>query len=122
MDKHNKPGKTGILRIWHALLYSIDGIQCAFKNEAAFRQEVMLFVVLSTVALLLPISTIMKLLLILCNTSIMIIELINSAIERAVDIASPQQSTLAKEAKDMGSSAVFLTIACTTVCMGLRPC
>ncbi|NIP37969.1 MAG: diacylglycerol kinase [Candidatus Dadabacteria bacterium] len=115
MEKRNKPGKTGLIRIWYAFLYSIDGIKSAYKNEAAFRQELLLFAVLTTVALALPISTIMKLFLILCNTSIIVVELLNSAIESVVDKVSPEQSTLAKEAKDMGSSAVFLTITCAVV-------
>ncbi|NIP30744.1 MAG: diacylglycerol kinase [Candidatus Dadabacteria bacterium] len=115
MEKRNKPDQKGLIRIWYAFLYSIDGIKSAYKNEAAFRQELLLFAILTAVAIALPITTIMKLFLILCHTSIIIVELINSALESVVDLVSSEQSTLAKEAKDMGSSAVLLTILCTTV-------
>lgn len=114
MEMANKTGKTGLNRIWHALLYSISGLQVAFKNEAAFRQELFALTIFSIVAVLLPVSTIVKMGLILSIVFVIIIELLNSSIERVVDLASPQQSTLAKEAKDMGSSAVFLAIVCST--------
>ncbi|NIX15716.1 MAG: diacylglycerol kinase [Candidatus Dadabacteria bacterium] len=115
MEKGNKPGKKGIIRIWHALLYSISGLHIAFKNEAAIRQELLALAILSTTAVLLPVSTLVKIGLILSIVSVIIVELLNSAIERVVDLASPQQSTLAKEAKDMGSSAVLLAIVYSTV-------
>ncbi len=114
IEKSNKPGKKGLLRIWHAFLYSLSGLRIAFKNEIAFRQELFAFVILAVIAIILPVSSIMKILLIASIVSVIIVELLNSAIETIVDKVSPEYSTSAKQAKDMGSSAVFLTIACAT--------
>ncbi len=115
IEKSNKPGKKGLLRIWHAFLYSLSGLRTALKNEIAFRQELFAFVILTAVAIILPVSSTMKILLIVSIISVMIVELLNSAIETIVDKISPEYSAAAKNAKDMGSSAVFLAIACATV-------
>ena len=115
IEKSNKPGKKGLLRIWHAFLFSLSGLRIAFKNEIAFRQELFAFVILTVVAIILPVSSTMKILLIVSIISVMIVELLNSAIETIVDKVSPEYSTSAKRAKDMGSSAVFLAIVCATV-------
>ena len=114
MEKSNKPGKKGLLRIWHAFLYSLSGLRIAFKNEIAFRQELFAFVILTVIAIILPVSSTMKILLIVSIVSVMIVELLNSAIETIVDKFSPEYSDSAKQAKDMGSSAVFLTIFCAS--------
>lgn len=110
MQKRNKPGKKGLKRIWNAFLYALAGLKCAFRNEAAFRQEILIFVVFTAIAIFLPVASIIKLLLILSIVSILVVELINSAIESVVDKASPEQSALAKQAKDMSSSAVLITL------------
>jgi diacylglycerol kinase (ATP) len=115
MEKLNKSGRKGLVRIYHALLYSLSGLRIAFKNEIAFRQELFAFIILTVIAIILPVSPMLKILLILSIASVMIVELLNSAIETIVDKVSPEYSTAAKHAKDMGSSAVFLTIACATV-------
>ena len=115
MEKRNKPGKKGFMRIWHALFYSISGLQSAFKNEAAFRQELFALAIFTVISILLPVSTLVKIVLILSIVSVIIIELLNSAIETIVDRVSPEYSTTAKQAKDMGSSAVLLTIACAVI-------
>ncbi len=115
IEKSNKPGKKGLLRIWHAFLYSLSGLRTALKNEIAFRQELFAFVILTVIAIILPVSSTMKILLIVSIISVMIVELLNSAIETIVDKISPEYSDPAKRAKDMGSSAVFLTIVCATV-------
>ena len=115
IEKSNKPGKKGLLRIWHAFLYSLSGLRIAFKNEIAFRQELFAFVILTVIAIILPVSSTMKILLIVSIISVMIVELLNSAIETIVDKISPEYSGSAKRAKDMGSSAVFLAIVCATI-------
>lgn len=115
IEKSNKPGKKGLLRIWHAFLYSLSGLRTALKNEIAFRQELFAFVILTVIAIILPVSSTMKILLIVSIISVMIVELLNSAIETIVDKISLEYSDSAKRAKDMGSSAVFLTIVCATV-------
>ena len=114
MERSNKPDRKGLLRIWHAFLYSLSGLRIAFMNETAFRQEIFAFIILSAVAIILPVTSVMKILLIVSIVSVMIVELLNSAIETIVDKVSPEYSTAAKHAKDMGSAAVFLTIACAT--------
>ncbi len=115
MEKSNKPGKKGLLRIWHAFVYSLSGLRIAFKNEIAFRQELFAFVILTVIAIILPVSSTMKILLIVSIISVMIVELLNSAIETIVDKISPEYSDSAKQAKDMSSSAVFLAIVCATI-------
>jgi len=115
IEKSNKPGKKGLLRIWHAFLYSLSGLRIAFKNEIAFRQELFAFVILTVIAIILPVSSTMKILLIVSIISVMIVELLNSAIETIVNKISPEYSDSAKQAKDMSSSAVFLAIVCATI-------
>ena len=105
-----KPGKTGIARIFHALTYSKQGIIFAYKNEAAFRQEIWLGVILIPLAIYLPIGLLHKAMLIGSLLLIVVVELLNSAIEAVVDRIGPEHNELAGRAKDMGSAAVMLTI------------
>jgi diacylglycerol kinase (ATP) len=107
-----KPKKnSGIVRILYAFTYTFSGLRHAIVNEAAFRQEIMLFVIALIVILFMPVSGIIKLLLILSGIIILIVELLNCAIEAVVDKVSPEYHELAKQAKDMGSAAVFLSFA-----------
>ncbi len=108
-ENKNPAPRKGADRVWHALLYSLSGIRHAFKREAAFKEEVYLLVPLSIAALALPFALLTKALLISVHLFVLIVELLNSTIESAVDKASPEFSTLAKQAKDMGSAAVFLS-------------
>ena len=100
--------KSGIKRIVSAFFYSIDGFRAAWANEHAFRQELLLFVVGAAVALVLKVSALQKLLLIGVLVLVLIVELINSAIEAVVDRVSLEHHPLSKNAKDFGSAAVFL--------------
>ena len=102
--------KSGLKRIFFALLYSFDGFKSAWKNEHAFRQELVLVIIGILVALVLPISAYQKLMLIVVLLLILIVELINSAIEAVVDRVSLERHSLSKNAKDFGSAAVFLTL------------
>lgn len=102
--------KSGLKRIFSAFFYSIDGFKAAWRNEHAFRQELMLAVPGIIVALLLPVSPLRKLALIAVLLLILIIELINSAIEAVVDRISFEHHPLSKNAKDLGSAAVFLSL------------
>lgn len=115
MNKIPKP-KTGIQRIFAAFFYSVDGLKHGIINEAAVRQEVMLACVLIPAAILIPVSAILKLLLIICNIFVIITELLNSGIECVVDKVCPDYDPLAKQAKDMGSAAVLLSIICLVLC------
>jgi diacylglycerol kinase (ATP) len=105
-----KPGKQGLTRIIAAAGYSLNGLKTCFVNEAAFRQEVLLFVMLLPILFLLPVSGVMKIVLLLANTLVLIVELLNSAVEAIVDKASPEFNDLAKRAKDMASAAVLLSL------------
>jgi len=102
--------KTGIARILAAFHYSVCGLLAAFKEEAAFRQELFLYIVFLPLLFLLPVSHFFKALLLFAHTGVLIVELLNSAIEAIVDLASPDYHPLAKQAKDMGSAAVLLSI------------
>lgn len=103
-------GKTGLRRIWNALGYSADGLRAAYKHEAAFRQETWLALLLVPLALWLPVGHIGKALMIGSVLLVMIVELINSAIEAIVDRVSLERHELAKRAKDVGSAAVLLSL------------
>ena len=111
--------KSGVKRIFAAFFYSIDGLKAAWKNEHAFRQEVVLAVPAVIVALLLPVSALEKLMLISVVVMVLIVELVNSAIEAIVDKASPEFHELAGRAKDMGSAAVLLLMCNVMLCWGL---
>ena len=102
--------KTGLRRAWNALFYSIDGMRAAFAHEAAFRQEVMLAALLIPLALWLPANGLGKALMIGSVLLVLIVELLNSAVEAAVDRISLENHQLAKRAKDIGSAAVMLAL------------
>jgi diacylglycerol kinase (ATP) len=103
-------GKTGLRRIWNALRYSLDGLREAYRNEAAFRQEVWLAAVLIPLALVLPAGGVGRALMIASVLLVVIVELINSAIEAAIDRISLEHHNLSKRAKDAGSAAVLIAL------------
>jgi diacylglycerol kinase (ATP) len=103
-------GRVGLSRLWHALGYSLAGFHAAFRYEDAFRQEVLLAVVLIPLAIWLPVSLIGKALMIGSVLLILIVELLNSAVEATVDRISLKRHDLAKRAKDIGSAAVLLSL------------
>ncbi len=113
-----KPQKPPLKRIRYALFYSKDGLVTCFRNEAAFRQELFLFLILLVPLYFLPFDLSVKLLLFMVNSLVLITEVLNSAIEAVVDLVSPEHNTLAKKAKDMGSAAVFLALALAAVLWG----
>lgn len=112
-------GKTGLKRVWNAFFYSMDGLRAAFRHEDAFRQEMLLAALLIPSALLLPVSGIGKALMIAVVLLVLIVELLNSAVEAAVDRISLDNHALAKRAKDIGSAAVFLALVNVPVVWGL---
>jgi diacylglycerol kinase (ATP) len=103
-------GKTGLERIWLAYGYSAEGLKAALKNEDAFRQELILAAVLIPVAWFCHVPGSGKGIMIASVMLVLIVELLNSAVEAAVDRISLENHQLAKRAKDMGSAAVFLAI------------
>ena len=102
--------KGGLSRLFNALRYTWDGLRAAAKHEEAFKQELIVVVPLSIVAWFIPVSLPERALLFSTLQLILIVELINSAIEANTDHISLERHPLAKRAKDMGSAAVFLTI------------
>jgi len=103
-------GKTGLRRLWNAFHYSLAGFRAAYKNEDAFRQETLLAAVLIPVALFLPAAAIGKAMMIASVILVLIVELLNSAVEATVDRISLEDHLLAKRAKDIGSAAVLLSL------------
>lgn len=103
-------GKQGLTRLINALGYSRDGLAAAWKNEAAFREEVLLAIVTIPLAIVLGKTGIERALLIGAILLILIVEILNSGLEAVVDKASPEKHELAKRAKDMGSAAVLLSL------------
>lgn len=112
-------GKTGARRVFNAFFYSMDGLRAAFRHEDAFRQEVFLAVLLIPGALFTPANGSGKALMIAAVLLVLIVELLNSAIEAAVDRISLENHVLAKRAKDIGSAAVFLALVNVPVVWGL---
>jgi len=111
--------KTGLAHLWYALGYSLAGFRAAYKHEDAFRQEVWFALVLIPLAIWLPVTTIDKVLMIGSVLLVIIIELINSAIEATVDRISLEVHDLAKRAKDIGSAAVLVSLINAVVVWGL---
>lgn len=103
-------GKTGLRRIWNALFYSFEGLKAAYRHEDAFRQEVWLALVLIPLALFLPASSTGRALMIASVLVVLIVELLNSAVEATVDRVSLENHRLAKRAKDIGSAAVLFSL------------
>jgi len=103
-------GKTGLRRVWNALLYSLDGLSAAFRHEDAFRQEVLLALVLVPLALCAPASGTGKALMVGAVLLVLVVELLNSGIEAVTDRISLEDHVLAKRAKDMGSAAVMISL------------
>jgi diacylglycerol kinase (ATP) len=103
-------GKTGFKRLVNAFSYSIAGTLAAFKHEDAFRQEVVLAIVLIPIALYFGETAIDQALMISSLLFIIIVELLNSSIEATVDRISVKHHKLAKRAKDIGSAAVFFSL------------
>jgi diacylglycerol kinase (ATP) len=103
-------GKTGIKRLTNAFSYSCAGLREAFRHEDAFRQEVVLAIVLIPLAFWLESQLLGRVLMISCVFLVLVVELLNSAIEATVDRISLDDHRLAKRAKDIGSSAVLICI------------
>ena len=108
-------GKTGIKRLANAFKYSVAGTLAAFKHEDAFRQEVILSIVLIPLAIYLGDTTTEQALMITSVLLIIIVELLNSSVEATVDRISIKRHKLAKRAKDIGSAAVFFSLVNASV-------
>jgi diacylglycerol kinase (ATP) len=111
--------KSGLERIWRAFFYSLEGFAAALKHEHAFRQELILFVVLLPAALWLPLAVVERVLLIGSLLLVLVVELLNSAVEAVVDRVSLENNDLSKRAKDLGSAAVFLSFVIVIITWSL---
>jgi len=108
-------GQTGLKRILNAAGYSLDGLRAAYLGEAAFRQLVLLNVLLIPLAWVFDVSRGERALLIVVCLLALIVELLNSAIEAAIDRISLERHPLSKNAKDMGSAAQFMALSLIAV-------
>jgi diacylglycerol kinase (ATP) len=119
-----RKGKRGLRRIFNAFNYSLEGLGSALKHEYAFRQEVILVAILLPLSLVFKISLVEHLILAASLILVLILELINSAIEAVVDDHSLRDRPLAKRAKDIGSAAVLLgllnALACWTAILAVN--
>ncbi len=109
-------GRSGIDRLLHATRHSLHGLQSAYREESAFRQEFWLAVLAIPCALWLGRSAFERMLLIAAALLVLVVELLNSGIEATVDRISFDEHPLAKRAKDYGSAAVMLALL---MCGGL---
>ena len=105
-----KPGATGITRIINATGYSMKGLNSAWINEAAFRQELLLILLLMPLAFWIGDSLNEILLLVCISWLVVIIEVLNSAVEAVVDRIGSEHHELSGRAKDLGSAAVFIAL------------
>ena len=111
-------GKTGLQRVWNALHYSLAGLHAAYTCEDAFRQEVLLALLLIPASFFLPVTGVGRALMIASVLLVLIVELINSAVEAVVDRVSLDRHHLSKRAKDVGSAAVLLALVNVAVVWG----
>jgi len=115
INQNPHKGNRGAARAWHAAKNSWCGIVYAFKEESAFRQELTLLACLTPVALYLPISPLEKCALIVSLIMVLVVELLNSSVEAAIDRISFDHHDLSKRAKDFGSAAVMLALLISTL-------
>ena len=114
-----RKSKTGLQRLVDATVYSMQGLKAAWCNEAAFRQELLLILILLPAAFWLGTDMIRRALLIFASLLILAIELLNSAIESAVDRIGPEKHPLSGQAKNMGSAAVLISLIAAASVWGL---
>jgi len=108
-------GQRGLRRLVNALFYSLSGLQLAYRHESAFRQEILLAAVLIPIACLLTVGAIERVLLIGSVLLVLVVELLNTSVEAAIDRIGFDTHRLSKRAKDVGSAAVLLALMALTV-------
>jgi diacylglycerol kinase (ATP) len=113
-----KPGNTGIRRIVNATFFSLAGLKTAWRNEAAFRQECALAALLTPLGFWLGQTAVERSLLIGSCLIVLIVELLNTAVEAVVDRIGSDHHELSGHAKDLGSAAVFVSLALTLLVWG----
>lgn len=103
-------GNRGMTRAWHALKNSISGFRVAIREESAFRQELTLAAILVPCGILVPVPAEQRVLLLGSVLLVLIVELLNSSVEAAIDRISLERHELSKRAKDFGSAAVTVAL------------
>jgi diacylglycerol kinase (ATP) len=103
-------GERGLRRLFNAFFYSLSGLRLAFDHESAFRQEIVIAVVLIPLACFVPVTPAERVLLVGSVVLLLIVELLNSSVEAAIDRIGLDTHRLSKRAKDLGSAAVFLAL------------
>ncbi len=104
------PNNKGLKRIINAFFFSMQGFAACFRTEEAFRQEVFLAAIMIPLGLWLGDNAVERAVLLAPVILVLVVEILNTAVERAIDRISPEKHELSKEAKDMGSAAVFLSL------------
>lgn len=112
-------GKTGVSRVVQAFFNSLAGIADAWRQESAFRQELLLAAILIPIAFILRISAFERALLIAAVLFVLVVELLNSSVEAAVDRISLDRHSLSRQAKDLGSAAVLVSLCLLTLVWAL---
>jgi diacylglycerol kinase (ATP) len=113
-----KPAKTGIARLIDATRYSFAGLRACYVNEAAFRQEIVAVAILLMLSFVFARTPVQWLMLVAPLFLLLIVELLNSAIESVVDRVGSEKHELSGRAKDMGSAAVFVCLLLIACCWG----
>jgi diacylglycerol kinase (ATP) len=116
---HTPEKRSGPLRALFALRHSCDGIVATLRQESAFRQEVAFALILLPCALLMPVGAVERVLLIVSVLLVLLVELLNSSIEAAIDRISLERHELSKRAKDSGSAAVMIALLICAVTWGV---
>lgn len=121
MSSYRSPykGTSGTQRIFNATRYSMAGFKTAFQNEAAFRQILLINLILIPLSFWMPVSRVEQALMVAVCLLALIIELINSAIEAVVDRISIERHELSKNAKDMSSAAQFVALSLIALTWGI---
>ena len=108
-------GDTGLTRIRRAFLNTLAGLADAWRHESSFRQEVALAAILIPIACWAPVTVVERALLVAVVLLVIVVELLNSSVETAIDRISFEQHPLSKRAKDIGSAAVFVALVLCVV-------
>jgi diacylglycerol kinase (ATP) len=103
-------GNRGVTRAWHAMKNSFAGFRVAIREESAFRQELTLAAILVPCGLVVPVDPVSRVLLLGSVLLVLIVELLNSSVEAAIDRISLERHELSRRAKDLGSAAVMVAL------------
>ncbi|WMY07132.1 diacylglycerol kinase [Paraburkholderia phenoliruptrix] len=112
-------GNRGLTRAWHAMRNSLAGFSVAIREESAFRQELTLAAILLPCGLLVPVEPVARVLLLGSVLLVLIVELLNSSVEAAIDRISLERHELSRRAKDLGSAAVMVALGMCLMTWGL---